>query len=45
MVCACLMHMEKDISKFEEKEELTPSDEKKIRCLKELAKEHDREFE
>ena len=37
--------MEKDISKLEEKEELTPSDGKKIRRLKELAKEHDRDFE
>ena len=44
-VCACLTWMEKDISKLEEKEELTPSDGKKIRRLKELAKEHDREFE
>ena len=45
MVRACLTHMEKDISKLEEKEELTPSYKKKIRCLKELAKEHDHEFE
>ena len=44
-VCARLTQMEKDIGKIEEKEELTPSDKKKIQCLKELAKEHDREFE
>ena len=37
--------MEKDITKLEEKEGLTPSDLRKIKCLKELAKEHDREFE
>ena len=37
--------MEKDIGKLEEKEKLTPSDGKKIERLKELAKEHDREFE
>ena len=37
--------MEKDIGKLGEKEELTPSDGKKIRRLKELAKEYDCEFE
>ena len=42
---ARLTRMEKDVGKLEEKEELTPSDGKKIRCLKELAKQHDREFE
>ena len=44
-VCAHLTGMEKDISKLEEKKELTPLDGEKIRRLKELAKEHDREFE
>ena len=37
--------MEKDIGKLEKEEELTPLDEKKIRHLKELAKEYDRKFE
>ena len=37
--------MEKDIGKLEEREDLTNSDGKKIRHLKELVKEHDREFE
>ena len=45
MVRAHLTLMEKDIGKLEEKEELTPSDGEKIRRLKELAKEHHREFE
>ena len=40
-----LTRMEKDISKLEGKEELTPSDGKKIRRLKELVKEYDCEFE
>ena len=31
--------MEKGISKLEEREELTPSDGRKIRCLKEMATE------
>ena len=44
-VRARLTQMEKDVGKLEEKEELTPSDGKKIKRLKELAKEHDREFE
>ena len=44
-VRARLTRMEKDIGKLEDKEELTPSDGKKIGLLKELAKEHDREFE
>ena len=44
MVRARLTWMEKDMGKLEEKEELTPSDGKKVRRLKELAKEHDREF-
>ena len=43
-VHARLTWIEKDIGKLEEKEELTPSD-VKIRCLKELAKKHDRDFE
>ena len=42
---ARLTRMEKEIGKLEEKEELAPSDGKKIRRLKELAKEHNREFE
>ena len=42
---AFLTQMEKDIGKLEEKEELIPSDGKKITCLKKLAKEHDRDFE
>ena len=37
--------MEKDIGKLEEKEELIPSDRKKIRRLKKLVNEYDREFE
>ena len=44
-VLAHLTRMEKDIGKLEEKEELTPSRGKKMRRLKELAKEHDRELE
>ena len=44
-VHAHLTRMEKDFGKLEETEELTPSDGKKIRRLKELAKEYDREFE
>ena len=40
-----LTRMEKDIGKLEDKDELTPSDRKKIKRLKELAKEHDRDFE
>ena len=40
-----LTRMEKDISKLQEKEELIPLDRKKIRRLKGLDKEHDREFE
>ena len=35
----------KDIGKLDEKEELAPSDGKNIRRLKELAKQHGREFE
>ena len=35
----------KDIGKLEEKEELTPSDGKKIRRIKELAEQFDCEFE
>ena len=45
MVHARLTPIEKNISKLEVKEELTPSDGKNIRRLKELAKEHDGEFE
>ena len=44
-MCARLTRIEKDISKLEEKEELSPLDGKKIRRLNELAREHDREFE
>ena len=44
-VRARLTRIEKDIGKWEGKEELSPSDVKKIRRLKELAKEHDRDFE
>ena len=40
-----LTWMKKDITKLEEKEGLTPSDLRKIKRLKELAKEHDHEFE
>ena len=40
-----LTQMGKDITKLEDKEGLTPSNERKIKCLKEMAKEHDREFE
>ena len=44
--CACSPDLdERDIGKLEEKEELTPSDEKKVRHLKKMAKEHDHEFE
>ena len=39
-----LTRMEKDISKIEEKEELTPWN-RKMRCMKELAKQFDCEFE
>ena len=42
---ARLTRMEKDIGKLEDKKEVTPSDGKKIRRLKELAKEHNCEFE
>ena len=45
MVCTLLTRTEKYIGKLEEKEELTPSDGKKIRCLKELTKEDDYAFE
>ena len=44
-MCARLTQMEKDIGKLEEKEGLTPSDERKIKRLEELAKEHNCEFE
>ena len=44
-VRARLTRIKKDIGKCEEKEELSPSDVKKIRRLKELAKELDCEFE
>ena len=36
-----LTRMENDIGKLEEKDGLIPSDERKIKCLKELAKDHD----
>ena len=42
---SCLIQIVKDISNLEEKEGLTPSDKRKIKHLKELAKEHDRDFE
>ena len=44
-MCGRLTRMEKDIGKLEEKEELLPWDERKVKRLKELTKEHDREFE
>ena len=44
-VRARLTRSEKDNGNMEEKEELTPTDVKKIRRLKELAKERDRDFE
>ena len=44
-VRACLTRMEKNIGKLEEKEGLTPSNQRKVKCLKELAKEHDGDFE
>ena len=40
-----LTQIERDIGKLDEKEGRTPSDEQKIKCLKELANEHDRDFE
>ena len=40
-----LTRMEKDIGILHEKKGLTPSDERKIKRLKELAKEHDSEFD
>ena len=40
-----LTQIEKDIGKFEEKEGLTPTEERKIQRLKELVKEGDRDFE
>ena len=42
---ARLTRMGKSIGKLEEKEGLTPSDERKIKRQKELAKDHDRDFE
>ena len=42
---APLTRIVKDVGKLEEKEESIPSDVKKIRRLKEVAKEHDRDFE
>ena len=42
---ARLTWMEKDVGKLEEKEGLTPSDERKIKPLKQLAKEHECKFE
>ena len=44
-VRARLTRVEKDIGKLEEKDGLAPSDERKIKRMKELAKEHDRELE
>ena len=44
-VRASLTRMEKDINKLEEKKGLTPLNERKIEQLKELSKEHDRDFE
>ena len=45
MVSTFLSRIRKDIGKMEEKEEFSPLDEKKLRWLKELAMEHDLEFE
>ena len=45
MVRCCVTWIEKDINKLEEKEELTPSNEGKIKRLKELAKDYDFDFE
>ena len=45
MVCCRLTRIERNIIKLQEKEGLTPSDLRKIKCLKELAKEHDRDVE
>ena len=40
-----LTHIERDISSLEEKEMLTPSDQRKSRRLKDQVKEHYQEFE
>ena len=40
-----LTRIEQDISSLEEKEMLTPSDQRKIKRLKDQVKEHDLEFE
>ena len=40
-----LTRIERDISSLEEKETLSPSDQRKIKHLKDLVKEHDQEFE
>ena len=40
-----LTRMENDTGKLEEKDGLIPSDERKIKRLKELAKDHDSQFE
>ena len=44
-VSSRLTWIERDIVKLKEKEELAPSDQRKIKHLKELAKEQSREFE
>ena len=40
-----LTRLERDISSLEEKETVTPSDQRKIKRLKDQVKEHDQEFE
>ena len=40
-----LTRIERDISSLEEEETLTPSDQRKIKRLKDQVKEHDQEFE
>ena len=44
-MCCHLTQIEKDIVNLEEKVGLTPSDLRAIKCLKELAKERDHNFE
>ena len=40
-----LTHIERDISSLEDKHTLQPSDQRKIKRLKDQVKEHDRQFE
>ena len=44
-VHAQLTRIEKDVGKLEEEVGLAPLDRRKIRCLMELAKDHERDFE